>query len=56
MELSLRDTVLFTRAIIMVFYMKSGGMIFPDKCDLFITAIEDAQYKVSALKMMSHNL
>merc|ERR1711962_1159065 len=25
--------------------LKKGGMIFPDKCDLFITAIEDAQYK-----------
>ena len=29
-------------------------MIFPDKCDLFITAIEDAQYKVSSISMMSH--
>ena len=29
-----------------VFYTEKGGMIFPDKCDLFITAIEDAQYKV----------
>ena len=29
-----------------VFYTGKGGMIFPDKCDLFITAIEDAQYKV----------
>jgi len=26
-------------------YLVKGGMIFPDKCDLFITAIEDAQYK-----------
>jgi len=26
-------------------YLRKGGMIFPDKCDLFITAIEDAQYK-----------
>ena len=29
-----------------VIYTGKGGMIFPDKCDLFITAIEDAQYKV----------
>ena len=28
-------------------YLNKGGMIFPDKCDLYITAIEDAQYKVS---------
>ena len=27
-------------------YLVKGGLIFPDKCDLFITAIEDAQYKV----------
>ena len=27
-------------------YLKKGGLIFPDRCDLFITAIEDAQYKV----------
>jgi len=26
-------------------YLVKGGLIFPDKCDLFITAIEDAQYK-----------
>lgn len=27
-------------------YLVPGGLIFPDKCTLFITAIEDAQYKV----------
>ena len=31
-------------------YLNKGGMIFPDKCDLYITAIEDAQYKVSELR------
>ena len=31
-------------------YLSKGGMIFPDKCDLYITAIEDAQYKVSELR------
>ena len=33
------------------FYTEKGGMIFPDKCDLFITAIEDAQYKVISLTL-----
>jgi len=26
-------------------YLAPGGLIFPDKCTLYITAIEDAQYK-----------
>ena len=27
-------------------WLRPGGLIFPDKCTLYITAIEDAQYKV----------
>jgi len=26
-------------------YLNKGGMVFPDRCDLFITAIEDHEYK-----------
>merc|ERR1711973_482829 len=26
-------------------WLRPGGLIFPDKCTLYITAIEDAQYK-----------
>ena len=27
-------------------YLAKGGLLFPDKCSMYITAIEDAQYKV----------
>ena len=27
-------------------YLVEGGLLFPDKCSMYITAIEDAQYKV----------
>lgn len=38
---SMLDTVLFARDK----WLKSDGLLFPDRCSLFITAIEDRQYK-----------
>lgn len=38
---SMLDTVLFARDK----WLRSDGMMFPDRCTLFITAIEDRQYK-----------
>lgn len=35
------DTVLFARDK----WLQPDGMMFPDRCTLFITAIEDRQYK-----------
>jgi predicted RNA methylase len=34
-------------------FLAPGGLIFPDKCTMFITAIEDAQYKVKYKKKYS---
>lgn len=38
---SMLDTVLFARDK----WLQPDGMMFPDRCTLFITAIEDRQYK-----------
>ncbi|XP_050300718.1 protein arginine N-methyltransferase 1 [Anthonomus grandis grandis] len=38
---SMLDTVLFARDK----WLKPDGLLFPDRCSLFITAIEDRQYK-----------
>ncbi|GAB0097697.1 Protein arginine N-methyltransferase [Sergentomyia squamirostris] len=38
---SMLDTVLFARDK----WLRPDGMMFPDRCSLFITAIEDRQYK-----------
>lgn len=38
---SMLETVLLARDK----WLKPGGMLFPDKCSLYITAIEDRQYK-----------
>lgn len=38
---SMLDTVLFARDK----YLKTGGLIFPDKASIYMTAIEDGQYK-----------
>ncbi|KAL8828090.1 MAG: hypothetical protein Q9191_002788 [Dirinaria sp. TL-2023a] len=38
---SMLDTVLFARDK----YLKAGGLIFPDKASIYMTAIEDGQYK-----------
>ncbi|EMG46790.1 HMT1 Protein arginine N-methyltransferase 1 [Candida maltosa Xu316] len=38
---SMLDTVLYARDR----YLVEGGLIFPDKCQMFIAGIEDAQYK-----------
>ncbi|GJQ76379.1 hypothetical protein Trydic_g2097 [Trypoxylus dichotomus] len=38
---SMLDTVLYARDK----WLKPGGLLFPDRCSLFITAIEDRQYK-----------
>lgn len=38
---SMLDTVLFARDK----WLKPDGLLFPDKCTLYITAIEDRQYK-----------
>lgn len=38
---SMLDTVLFARDK----WLKPEGLLFPDRCSLFITAIEDRQYK-----------
>lgn len=38
---SMLDTVLYARDK----WLKPGGMLFPDRCSLFITGIEDRQYK-----------
>lgn len=38
---SMLDTVLFARDK----WLKADGMMFPDRCNLFITSIEDRQYK-----------
>lgn len=38
---SMLDTVLFARDK----WLKSDGILFPDRCTLYITAIEDRQYK-----------
>ena len=38
---SMLDTVLFARDK----WLKPQGLLFPDRCSLFITAIEDRQYK-----------
>ena len=27
-------------------YLVEGGLLFPDKCSMYMTAIEDKQYKV----------
>jgi type I protein arginine methyltransferase len=36
------DTVLYARD---KWLDKENGMMFPDRCTLFVTAIEDRQYK-----------
>ena len=36
-------------------WLRPGGLIFPDKCTLYITAIEDAQYKVT-VHIYTHSL
>lgn len=38
---SMMDTVLYARDK----WLAPGGMLFPDRCTLFVTAIEDRQYK-----------
>nr|NVI69779.1 arginine methyltransferase 1 [Cucujiformia] len=38
---SMLDTVLFARDK----WLKPDGLLFPDRCSLFVTAIEDRQYK-----------
>ena len=38
---SMLDTVLYARDR----YLVEGGLIFPDKCQMYIAGIEDAQYK-----------
>ncbi|XP_044731074.1 protein arginine N-methyltransferase 1 isoform X2 [Chrysoperla carnea] len=38
---SMLDTVLYARDK----WLKPGGLLFPDRCSLFITGIEDRQYK-----------
>ncbi|XP_031620309.1 protein arginine N-methyltransferase 1 isoform X1 [Contarinia nasturtii] len=38
---SMLDTVLFARDK----WLKADGMMFPDRCTLYVTAIEDRQYK-----------
>ena len=38
---SMLETVLYARDK----WLKEDGMLFPDKCSLYITAIEDRQYK-----------
>ena len=38
---SMLDTVLFARDK----YLQAGGLIFPDKASIYMTAIEDGQYK-----------
>lgn len=38
---SMLDTVLYARDK----WLKPGGLLFPDRCSLFLTAIEDRQYK-----------
>ena len=38
---SMLETVLYARDK----WLAEGGMLFPDKCSLYITAIEDRQYK-----------
>lgn len=38
---SMLDTVLYARDK----WLKADGMMFPDRCTLFVTAIEDRQYK-----------
>jgi protein arginine N-methyltransferase 1 len=38
---SMLDTVIYARDK----WLKSDGMMFPDRCSLFVTAIEDRQYK-----------
>lgn len=38
---SMLDTVLYARDE----YLKSGGLIFPDKATLFLAGIEDGEYK-----------
>jgi len=42
---SMLDTVLFARDK----WLKEGGMMFPDRATLFITAIEDQEYKESKI-------
>lgn len=39
---SMLDTVLYARD---KWLDKENGMMFPDRCTLFVTAIEDRQYK-----------
>jgi len=36
-------------------YLNKGGMVFPDRCDLFITAIEDHEYKVFSVFIIRIN-
>ena len=42
---SMLDTVLFARDK----WLVPGGIIFPDKATMYITAIEDAEYKAQKL-------
>ena len=45
---SMLDTVLYARDK----WLVPGGLIFPDKATLFITMIEDAEYKKTKIDCM----
>ena len=46
---SMLDTVLYARDK----WLAPGGLMFPDKATLWVTAIEDRQYKVGGSKRSS---